>query len=277
MAAYGRGHSAPNEFVDIDGLRIRFNVGARGAARDGAYPLLLIMGLGGHLGMWRPLQRLLGDVETITFDAPGAGASTLPAIPLRMSQHAGVVTRLLDRLGYGRVDVMGVSLGGALAQELTHQAPHRVRRLILAATAYGIGSVPGDPTALMKMALPFRYYSRCYFERQAPSMYGGRLRDEPDLVRQAAAFWSAYPPSAWGYFSQIYALWGWCSLPWLHRIEQPTLVLSGDDDPIVPLINSRILAGLIPHARLRVVRGGHLFLMERAEEVAPLIRGFLEA
>ena len=69
---------------------------------------------------------------------------------------------------------------------------------------------------------------------------------------------------------------GWTSLPWLHKLPQPTLVLNGDDDPIVPLINGRILARRIPDARLHVVRGGgHLFLLERPAETADLVTQFL--
>ena len=79
-----------------------------------------------------------------------------------------------------------------------------------------------------------------------------------------------------GYFGQLYAISGWTSLPWLRTLRQPTLVLAGDDDPIVPLVNGRILARWIPDARLHVVPGGgHLFLLERPAEMAALVAGFL--
>ena len=69
---------------------------------------------------------------------------------------------------------------------------------------------------------------------------------------------------------------GWSSLPWLHRIVQPTLILAGDEDPIVPLANSRLMASRMPTARLRVVHGGgHLFLLDQPETVADDIREFL--
>ena len=86
------------------------------------------------------------------------------------------------------------------------------------------------------------------------------------------------PPSVTGYFGQLYSISGWTSLPWLHTLRQPTLVLAGDDDPIVPLINGRILAWRIPTARLHVVRGGgHLFLLERPSELATVIAEFVGA
>jgi pimeloyl-ACP methyl ester carboxylesterase len=76
----------------------------------------------------------------------------------------------------------------------------------------------------------------------------------------------------------LYAISGWSSLLWLSRLSQPTLVLAGDDDPIVPLVNGRILARRIPNARLHVVPGGgHLFLLERPAELASLVVAFLSA
>jgi pimeloyl-ACP methyl ester carboxylesterase len=68
---------------------------------------------------------------------------------------------------------------------------------------------------------------------------------------------------------------GWSSLPWLGALRQTTLVMHGNDDPIVPLTNAKILAARIPHATLYVIDDGHLFLITRAREVAPVVRRFL--
>jgi poly(3-hydroxyalkanoate) depolymerase len=268
---------SPNEsstedaaFVEVDGHRIRYRVRGSGS------PLLLIMGLGGHLDLWEPFQSAMSQFQTITFDAPGTGRSSTPTVPLRLSRLARLTSRLVDTLGYRRVDVLGVSLGGALAQELTRQAPRRVRRLVLVSTACGIGAIPGNPLALLSLATPQRYYSRSFFESRAPSIYGGRLRTDQDLVQHVAGQWLAQPPNLWGYVSQTVGLWGWTSLPWLHQITQPTLVLSGDDDPIVPAINSRILAARIPGARLEILPGGHLVMVEQTETVSHIVRNFLQ-
>jgi pimeloyl-ACP methyl ester carboxylesterase len=79
-----------------------------------------------------------------------------------------------------------------------------------------------------------------------------------------------------GYLGQLYAITGWTTLPWLRKLPQPTLVLTGDDDPIVPLVNGRILARCIPDAQLHVVRSaGHLFLLERPAEMAGVVTRFL--
>jgi pimeloyl-ACP methyl ester carboxylesterase len=82
--------------------------------------------------------------------------------------------------------------------------------------------------------------------------------------------------SSAGYWMQLLALGGWTSLPWLWRIRQPTLILAGDDDPIIPLVNARVMAALIPRARLHVYNDGHLALVTDAATLAPLIVAFLD-
>jgi pimeloyl-ACP methyl ester carboxylesterase len=78
-----------------------------------------------------------------------------------------------------------------------------------------------------------------------------------------------------GYLYQLLAMAGWSSLPWLSTLSQPTLVLMGCDDPLVPVVNGRILAHLIPNARLEIVDDGHLFMVTRPKETAERIEKFL--
>jgi poly(3-hydroxyalkanoate) depolymerase len=191
---------------------------------------------------------------------------------------ARTMDAMLDALGYDRVDVLGVSFGGGLAQQLAHQSPRRVRRLVLAATAPGIGGVPGSPRVLMRLATPRRYLQPDYFRRYAGDMYGGEARHDPDAMLHGSLARFAQAPSIGGYFAQLYAVAGWSSVRWLRRLPQRTLVIAGDDDPIVPAVNGRILARLIPDAQLHIVRGGgHLFLLERPAEIAALVTDFLTA
>ena len=89
---------------------------------------------------------------------------------------------MLDALGYHRVDVLGVSLGGIIAQQLAHQTPQRVRRLVLAATGPGLGGVPGSPRVLLALATPRRYYQPDYYRRVAGRIYGGQARRDPDTL-----------------------------------------------------------------------------------------------
>jgi poly(3-hydroxyoctanoate) depolymerase len=260
--------------VDVGGHRLRVRV--QGPARG--IPLLLINGLGGNLETWNPVIDALPGTPTIAFDAPGAGGSPLPPKPLMLCELARIVIALLDTLGVGQVDVLGFSLGGAIAQEVAHRAPKRVRRLVLAATSCGIGSLPGNPIAMSHLGNPYRYYSPRYFSWVAPHMMGGRLRHDPKLVRHYVKSRILKPPSPHGFLWQILAAAGWSSLPWLHRLPQPTLILTGDDDPLVPVVNARILAACIPNSRLKVVQpGGHLFLLDGTADVLGLVTNFLDS
>jgi poly(3-hydroxyoctanoate) depolymerase len=258
--------------IAVDGVRLR--VGIRGTGR----PLLLLMGIGGNLEMWEPFEDALdgAQIQTITVDAPGTGASTAYRYPRRMRGLASTMDEMLAALGYSQVDVLGVSFGGVLAQQLARQAPDRVRRLVLAATGAGLGGVPASPRVLLALATPRRYTQPDYFRRVAGRIYGGAARHDADAALHGSLARFVRAPSLSGYLAQLYAIAGWTSLPWLHRVSAPTLVLAGDDDPIVPVVNGRMLARLIPDARLHVVPGGgHLFLIERAAEMASMITRFL--
>jgi poly(3-hydroxyoctanoate) depolymerase len=257
----------------VQGLELRVDVaGDRAHAR----PLLLIGGIGANIEMWRPLRARLGGLPTLAYDAPGTGRSQTPIVPLRMQGLARVALRLLDALGIGEADVLGYSFGGAVAQQLARDAPQRVRRLILAATHAGMVSVPGRPQALVHMLTPLRYHSVTHLRRALPAIAGGRTARDPALLAEHARDRLLAPPSFWGYQSQLFAMTGWTSAPWLRQLNQQTLVLAGDDDPLIPLVNARFLARRIPRARLHVVPGGgHLFLIDQPGDVVRVVRHFL--
>ena len=255
--------------VKVGRLRLRVSVRGEGP------PLLLISGIGASVEMWRPFESRIESSAVITFDLPGAGRSPRTALPSRMRALASITADLLHSLGHESADVLGYSLGGAVAQQLAHDAPERVRRLILVSTTCGLGGRLPNLGNFLAMLTPARYYSRSYFERVGPGLYGGRSRDVAALEAQFRQR-SLSPPDWLGYAMQMYAIWGWTSRPWLHRLTHRTLVMSGDDDPLVPVQNSYLLASHIPNAQLRVVPGaGHLFLLDDPEEPAAAVNGFL--
>lgn len=257
------------DHLEVDGVTLRI-----GQQAGHGTPLLLFNGIGANMELAYPFFDAMQGVELIAFDAPGIGGSELELIPRRFSGLARLAARMLDRLGYGEIDVAGISWGGALAQQFAHQYPDRCRRLVLAATSAGAVMVPGAPKVLWKMSTPRRYLSRRYMDAVAADIYGGEVRENPELVSQHAA--RIRPPSIRGYLYQLLAGAGWTSVHWLHRLRQPTLILAGDDDPIVPLVNARLMAALIPNSRLHVIRGGgHLFLLVQANALAGEIKDFL--
>jgi len=234
-----------------------------------ARPLLFFNGIGANIELMSPLADWFPDRDVITFDMPGVGGSPSPRFPYRPWTMALRTTRLLDKLGYeGKVDVMGVSWGGGMAQQFAWQHPKRTGKLILAATAAGMVMIPGDPKVLAKMANPRRYADTGYMMDNFEALYGDSQGSAGHVSRLS-------PPTRLGYFYQLTAMAGWTSAPLLPFIKARTLVLMGEDDRIVPVINGRILAGLIPHARLETVAGGHLFLVSRPAASVALLRDFL--
>jgi poly(3-hydroxyalkanoate) depolymerase len=259
--------------ITVRGQRLRISIRP---GNDTHTPLLMMNGIGVNLEVLQPFVDALDPAyEVIRFDVPGTGGSAVPLIPYRFSIHAWFVARMLDQLGYRQVDVLGISWGGALAQQFAFQYPHRCRRLILVSTGTGALMIPGRPSALAHLATPRRYQDPAHMERIAGDIYGGKIRTHPEYASAFAR--SIRSSKARGYFYQMIGGVGWTSLPWLCLLRQPTLILHGDDDPIVPQINARIMHRLIPHSQLYIFHDGHLGLGTSAQELAPVVERFLSA
>lgn len=263
--------------VSVRGLAVRVSVRPGRGAQADRPPLLLCNGIGASLEALQPFVDALDpDRGVIRFDVPGVGGSPAPPVPYPMAGLASWVGALLTRLGHRRFDVLGLSWGGGLAQQLAAQSPRRVRRVVLVATGTGSLMVPAHPRVLARMLTPRRHRDPDYAAAVAADIYGGTMRTDPqagaDLLHAATR---AGPRR--GYYFQLLSGLGWSSLPGLPFIRQPTLVLAGDDDPIIPLVNGRVLARLIPHATLHVYPGGHLGILTESRDLAPVVERFLDA
>lgn len=238
-------------------------------------PLLLCNGIGANLELTFPLLKALGTRPVVVFDVPGAGGSELRYGWPSLRGYARLSIAVLEHVGFcGRFAVAGVSWGGGLAQRIARDYPNRVSHLVLMATSPGMLMVPGKLSALLRMATPRRYLSRGYMARHAASIYGGEMRDHPHNAVEHARL--IMPPRALAYGQQIMAMFGFSSLPWLHQLRCPTLVISGDDDPLIRVANAHVLARLVPDSRLHIVAGGgHLFMTLRARETAELIESWI--
>ena len=261
--------------VDVQMIEVgeqKLRVGIKRGTADRP-PLLLFNGIGANLELARPFMCALKETKAIIFDIPGVGGSPLPSFPYRPSTIARLSARLVEQLGHQLVDAAGVSWGGGLAQQFAHQYGNMCRRLVLAATSPGAIMVPGSPRVLWKLATPRRYLDRGFMRRAAPQIYGGAFRDNPELIAEHAAAMSG--ASNVGYLYQLLAMAGWTSLPWLWSLKQPTLILAGSDDPIVPPINGQIMARIMPNARLEMLDDGHLFMVTQPGRTAAIIEKFL--
>jgi poly(3-hydroxyalkanoate) depolymerase len=261
---------AQDRFLQVGARTLRVRV--RPGTGDGP-PLVLANGIGVPLEVLDPFVAALDPaIEVVRFDVPGVGGSPPPPLPYPFQLHARLLGAALDQLGHGRVDVLGISWGGGLAQQFAFQNPRRCRRLVLVATATGTVMVPGSPWVLATMLTPRRHRDPVYAHRVAGRLYGGGLRSPGATSPMEAA---AQGGSSRGYLYQLLGAAGWTSLPWLPFIRQPTLILAGDDDPIIPLVNGRIMARLMPRARLEVYHDGHLGLLTPSTGLAATVAEFL--
>jgi poly(3-hydroxyalkanoate) depolymerase len=259
----------------VRGRTLRVSVRRAAGARPARTPLLMLNGIGASLELLQPfVDQVPEQVEVIRFDVPGIGGSPLPLLPYHMSTFAPLVGALVRRLGHDRLDVMGFSWGGGLAQQFAVSQRRHCRRLVLAATGMGSLMVPGHPRVLGKMLTPRRHRDPEYARRIAGEIYGGTMRTDPERAAEVLHTYTRKGPKR-GYYYQLLAGAGWSSLPGLPLIRQPTLIVAGDDDPIIPLVNARIMHRGIPNSRLHVYSGGHLGLLTEAGELAPVVDGFL--
>jgi poly(3-hydroxyalkanoate) depolymerase len=260
--------------VSVGGQRLR--VAVRPGAGDGP-PLLVCNGIGTPLEALAPFTAALDPAITVVrFDVPGTGGSPPTRLPYPVPWLAWLAAAMMTELGYGRFDVLGISWGGGLAQQLALSYPRRCRRLVLVATSTGSLMIPARPRVLLHLSSPRRHRDPAHAARIAGTIYGGALRRRPELAAPMARAYAA-PVSQRGYLYQLLASAGWTSLPWLRLLRQPVLILAGDDDPIIPLANARLMAALLPAARLHVYPDGHLGLLTRAAELAAVVSDFLLA
>ncbi|WP_245718082.1 alpha/beta fold hydrolase [Nocardia miyunensis] len=262
--------AAEERLIPVLGQQIRVRV------RWGeGVPLVLCNGIGAAFEVLDPLVAALAPRTTVVrFDVPGVGGSPDSLLPYGFPYLAAVLGELLRKLGTpGRVDVLGLSWGGALAQQFAFQHPRRCRALILVSTGTGVLMIPGRPRILLKMLTPQRFLDHEYAARVAGDLYGGTARTDSGRVAQLFDR-QLMAGSRIGYLHQLLAGSVWTSLFALPLIRQPTLILAGTDDPIVPIANARIMSRLLPHATVRLHAGGHVDLITNARELAPVIEAF---
>jgi poly(3-hydroxyalkanoate) depolymerase len=254
----------------VDGRTLRVAIW-RASKATTKLPILFFNGIGANIEAMAPMAELLDDRDFITFDMPGIGGSPDPVVPYNALMMARIAALLLDRFEMPIVDVMGVSWGGAMAQQFALQNGARTNKLILVATSAGMLMVPGNPAALVKMADPRRYIDPDFMAKHFKTLYGGMVGNKAEHIGRIT------PPSKTGYFYQLMAMMGWTSAPFLPFLKTETLIMMGDDDQIVPLANGKFLNFLIPNSELFVVKnGGHLFLLSHVEESITAIRAFLD-
>ena len=242
-------------------------------------PLVLIQGYGGSSADWIPeiIQGFEDEFRVIIFDNRGTGQSDKPDVEYSIKMMADDVARLMESIGIQRAHVLGLSMGGVIAQEMAISHPDRVQSLVLCSTSCSVKNMIGASEEfwdviesnargdLSKMSpeLILSAYSPDYLQENK-----GRI-----LENMAA---SKHPTPPVGFIRQAQATLDYDSYHRLPDIKAPCLVLVGELDVQAPPENSRVLAERIPHARLKIFENAaHMFPFEITDTAIPEIVDFL--
>jgi pimeloyl-ACP methyl ester carboxylesterase len=240
-------------------------------------PLLLIMGMAGSRLTWGDpfLERLRPDFDTIVYNHRGIGASSRVEQPFTIGELADDAAGLLDSLELESVHVIGISMGGMVAQELALAHPERLRSLVLGCTySGGPGSSRTSEAVWQGMADAMASGDRERAVRTAwEANVSARFAQDADAYARFGANARRMPVAVAVIMAQAQAILGHDTSARLAQLRPPTLVVHGTEDQMVPVSNAHMVAGLIPGSRLEILEGvGHLFFWEQPEHSAALVR-----
>jgi 3-oxoadipate enol-lactonase len=245
-------------------------------------PLALVYGYAGDSGLWfRQIPVLSKKYRVIVFDNRGVGRSDKPDVPYTMAMMAGDIAGLLDIIGVDAAHVFGISMGGMIAQHFALSYPRRVLSLILGCTFCGgvhmIQPEPESVAALFDFDRLKKMTPEEIVRQAVPFLLSKEfIEKNPDFVEERVAKSLKYPPPLHGVTGQAAAIMGHDTYELLPKIALPTLVIAGDNDRLIPVENSRVLASRIPKAELVILKGpGHEFFIEAADKVNKTVLDFL--
>lgn len=243
-------------------------------------PLLILSGLTDYTAKcaWQT-RDLARDFYVITFDNRGAGQSTISDFEYTVADLAADAAAVLDALDIPVADIFGFSLGGMIALHLTLDNPSRVRRLVLGCTSAGgvLGVLP-DREVMLSLAGSSRSGDRRrdFLDGMWVSVSDRCVREQPVIINALADIAAANPQTPESRMAQLRAVFTHDVSDRLHEIHVPTLVMHGAEDRLIPPANGEILASHIAGAQFILYPdAGHLFFIEKADEVNRDIRTFL--
>lgn len=261
--------------VKVQGIDLYYKVQGAG------YPLILIRGLGSNADHWYCQRPAFSSCySVVTFDNRGIGRSEKPDVPYTISIMADDTVGLMDAIGISKAHILGISMGGMIAQEIALRYPQRVHGLILACTHCGGDRAVRPSQEIARIFVEYIFTGSQEAAQNTPKcLFTERtLREAPEVVERYQEVSRRFPPTADVMIRQWEAIPGHDTWAELRYVQAPTLVLSGSDDVLVPPENSKILAERIPNAQLQVIEGGgHQFLVEKADAFNQAVLEFLEA
>jgi 3-oxoadipate enol-lactonase len=260
-------------FCRVGDLQVHYRIVGEGP------PLVLIMGLSGDLTWWEPLvEELQRDFRLVLFDNRWSGRTDMPEGKYSIPMFANDTAGLMACLGIPRAHVFGVSMGGMIAQELVLHSPDRVDRLVLGCThSGGEGFTMPSAETVQEMALT-RGKALEEIARQTMSiLFAPKFMEEnPDTIEAMVRRFVDNPTPRKPLTQQLWAAMAHNCHERLPRIRKPTLLLTGDQDVLIPPQNSETLRARIPGSRLAYVEdAGHVFFIEAPKQVAELLKEHL--
>ncbi len=259
-------------YTDNDGVKIYWEEEGRGE------PLLLIMGLGYTLEMWHRVRPLLAErFRVLVFDNRGVGRSDVPAVGYSIPDMARDAVAVFDEAGIESAHVLGVSMGGYIAQALVIEHPERVRSLILGCTACGgPDAVQADPEVLAALTARAELAVEEGVRVMIPYVYDAGTPEE--LIEEDLAIRVQTYPTAEGYNGQLQAIVTHQTFDRLGEVDVPTLVLHGQSDRLVPHANGEDIARRIKGSRfVSIPNASHIFFTDQHDVTSKAILEFLDS
>ncbi len=246
--------------VKRDGIKIAYYLEGVGE------PLILIRGFASAGSMWyTQVPQLMGHFKVITFDNRDTGSSDRVAAPYTIADMAGDVIALIEHLGLGPVHLLGISMGGMIAQQTALSRPDLVKTLILGCTTCNAAQgTSTDPRVLELFATLPELSDEENVRRSLPVFFSPEtLSRRPDFTNTFVQKSLDQRPPLETFVRHRQAMRGFNVCDQLSQISIPTLILHGRGDLLLPVVDAEELKERIPQARLKIYEGlGHLFFME---------------
>ncbi len=261
--------------VKVEDIQIYYEVRGEG------FPLVMIMGISGNVDWWNPrmVQELSKDFKVVMFDSRGAGRTDLSNREYTIKLFADDTAGLMDALGISAAHVFGVSMGGAIAQELVLNHPERVKKLVLcSASCGGTKSVPASAEVLGRFGASRSGLSpEEICRRGIPLIFSEDfIEKNPDFVEFFVQRVLIAPISDESFMRRLDAVRKFDTYDRLSQIRVPTLILHGKGDILVPFENCSILAEAIPNAKLVCFeKSAHGLIYEEMNKMIRVTSDFL--
>lgn len=245
---------------------------------DAPQTLVMIHGATLHSGVFREqTPEFARHFRTVLFDNRGAGRTDHPDEPYTMRQLADDTARLMNILQIGRAAVLGVSMGGMIAQELAINFPERLSCLILACTHFGKSAIQSPPEMQAAMAAGSAATAAQRLLVLQAVFSDETIQRHHEIVEKVNEIRAVHPMPPFALKRRMQALAAHDTADRLHSITAPTMVVTGRDDRLVPPGNAQMIAERIPDAVVNELPGGHVFFIEHPELFNPLVIDFIRA